>query len=170
MAATVLETLPGEFDYFGQIPAHTTLTGDGYEPILPTSPIAAGQARSKIIFKIPGISSCYRDLAKSYMVVKCRVLAANNANLGANDEIAPANLMLSSLFQAWMYLSATSRSMIPVLCILIARFLKTYLHTMPMFIQCEQLPRGGSLIMMQVPWICYLSPQITITYSLIPRM
>lgn len=100
MAATVLETLPSEFDYFGQIPAHTTLTADGYEPILPTSPIAAQQARSKIIFKIPGISSCYRDLAKSFMVVKCRVVAANNANLGANDEIAPVNLMLSSLFSS----------------------------------------------------------------------
>ena len=45
-----------------------------------------------------GATDLYRDLHNSYLRLKFKVMDAGGANLGANDAVAPTNLLLRSLF------------------------------------------------------------------------
>ena len=61
-------------------------------------PLAALAHNAPIEFAISGNSEEYLDLTNSFLCVTAKVTKANGQNMDVNDDAAPANLFLHSLF------------------------------------------------------------------------
>lgn len=85
-----------QVDLFSVPPTDTTVETSFYEEFKPIVNITDSNA--KIEFRIVGNSSHYLDFSDHFLYVKLRVIAEDDTNLAADDEISIVNLSLHSLF------------------------------------------------------------------------
>ena len=98
-APEVVEGFLSEFDYYGPQVLQSSITNE-YDEVITTSNAISpdGNALGAFEFVIPGAPDLYRDLNNSFLKLRLKITDAGNANLGANDLVAPVNLLLHSLF------------------------------------------------------------------------
>lgn len=89
------EVLPSEFDFFRPIPIQVAIEREYDEVVQPGAPITAGQP---IQFTVAGSPDVYRDLSNTFLEVQCKVTNANDSVLADDAAVAPANLLLHTLF------------------------------------------------------------------------
>lgn len=83
-----------EFEYFGGSPLQTQIRRAFVREF---TPITALQHGSPVTIVVPGADRLYLDLAKSYIIVKAKITAADGTNVAA-DIAGPINLPLHSMF------------------------------------------------------------------------
>ena len=93
--ASVVETIPSEFDYFRSRQIQAAIK---YQYDQPFGPIGTIQAGAPIEINIPYTETAYRDLNNSRLEVKCKITLANGDALPAAAAIGPVNLLLHSMF------------------------------------------------------------------------
>ena len=94
-----MESMLSEFDYFTPTILQSSIIHEYDEPVAPlNSNLIAGNTLGTLEFVITPATDLYRDLNNSTLELTIKVVAANGADLGANDPVAPTNLMLHSLF------------------------------------------------------------------------
>jgi hypothetical protein len=95
----VVEGYLSEFDYYNPLFIQSSITGEYDEVITTANAISPdGNALGAFEFVVPGAPELFRDLNNSFLKLRLKVTDAANANLGANDPVAPVNLLLHSLF------------------------------------------------------------------------
>ena len=89
-----------EFHYFTPTILLSSIIHEYDEPVAPlnSSNLIAGNTLGTLEFVITPATDLYRDLNNSTLELKIKVVTEAGANLGANDAVAPTNLMLHSLF------------------------------------------------------------------------
>ena len=88
-----------EFDYFTPTILQSSIIHEYDEPIAPVNSTGIiGNTLSTLEFNIAPAADLYRDLNNSVHELKIKVVTAAGQDLGANDAVAPTNLMLHSLF------------------------------------------------------------------------
>jgi len=90
-----MEAMCSEFDYFTPVPVQASIVDEYDESIAPSSTITPG---STIEYTIKGEPNIYRDLSNSYIAVQCKVTTSDGAKLASDAAVAPANLLLHSMF------------------------------------------------------------------------
>jgi hypothetical protein len=94
-----MESMLSEFDYFTPTILQSSIIHEYDEPIAPVNSTGIiGNTLSTLEFNIAPATDLYRDLNNSVLELKVKVVSAAGADLGANDAVAPTNLMLHSLF------------------------------------------------------------------------
>ena len=90
------EGFPSSLDLFKPPVVNTAIYRREWISFRPVSQISKG---SPILFTIPGSSSDYKDLGKSTIYVKCRILKQDGTPVTPEDNVAFSNLSLQSLFR-----------------------------------------------------------------------
>ena len=94
--ATVLETVPSEFDYFQSRAIQAAIVREYDESF---SPIGTIQPGTPIEISIPASGNQYSDLNNSRLEVKCKIVQADGGTaIPAAANVGPVNLMLHSMF------------------------------------------------------------------------
>ena len=83
-----------EFDYFSPAILQSSVLNE-YDELIQAKTVSRG---GPIQFEVSGSAGLYRDLSNSYLQVKCKVVQASGAALAVDAAVAPANLLLHSLF------------------------------------------------------------------------
>ena len=96
-----MESMLSEFDYFTPTILQSSIIHEYDEPIAPVNSTGiVGNTIGTLEFNITPATDLYRDLNNTVLELKLKVVAANGADLGADDPVAPTNLMLHSLFDS----------------------------------------------------------------------
>jgi hypothetical protein len=96
-----MESMLSEFDYLTPTILQSSIIQQNDDPIAPLNAATiAGNTLSTLEFNIAPATDLYRDLNNSRLELTIKVVAAGGADLGANDPVAPTNLMLHSLFSS----------------------------------------------------------------------
>ena len=96
MVASILETIPTEFDYFTSRPIQAAITSQYDQPC---GPIGTIQPGAPIEIHIPAIHNGYRDLNNSKLEIKCRIKLADGKDIPEAAPVGPINLLLHSMFK-----------------------------------------------------------------------
>lgn len=92
-----MEAVPSELNLFESAAIQTAIISE-YERDI--NPIATLQPGAPIEFLIRGADNLYLDLNNSKLEIKCKITLANGADLGNNNDVAPVNNLLHSLFSS----------------------------------------------------------------------
>ncbi len=84
-----------ELDLFAVPLTQTSIEDGRWVERSPLSSVTSGH----IEFKITGSESKYLDFANTYIVVKAKIVEADNANMDAGTDVGPVNLFLHSIFK-----------------------------------------------------------------------
>lgn len=90
------EGYSSNLELFKAPPINTGIYKREWVSFRPTTPVTRG---SPIHFTIPPGSSDYKDLRKTMLYVKCRILKADGSKITINDKVGFANLILHTLFR-----------------------------------------------------------------------
>ena len=94
-----MEAMLSEFDFFQPTVLQSSIISEFDDPLSTANPIGpAGNELAPFEFNIPGAKDIYRDLNNSYIALRLKVVDAVGGNLVATDPVAPANLLLHSMF------------------------------------------------------------------------
>ena len=91
------EAIPSSLDLFERNAVQSAIVDGRWVELRPVNAI---EETAPVDFRIDGTSEDFIDLAETYIKVKIRVTnAAGNAGYGANDMVAPVNLILQSMWE-----------------------------------------------------------------------
>ena len=90
------EAAPSSLDLFQKTDTQTAIVDGSWMEIRPLNSI---EERAPIDFHIDGTSEDFIDLADTYLKVKVRITSANGeAGYGVDDQVAPVNLLIQSMW------------------------------------------------------------------------
>jgi len=92
-----MEVMSAEFDYFGPQAVQTAIEEDFITAIHPSNTIAHG---SPISFEWTGAPYQAVSLKDTKLLIRCKVTAADGANITADAAVAPVNLILHAMFES----------------------------------------------------------------------
>jgi hypothetical protein len=92
-----MDAMLSEFDYFTPAVVQSAVESEYSEVFAPKNS-ASGVTGSTLDFEIPGAANLYRDLSNSYLFLQCKVTTGTGGDLPNDAVVAPANLLLHSLF------------------------------------------------------------------------
>jgi len=90
------EAAPSSLDLFQKTDTQTAIVDGSWMEIRPLNSI---EERAPVDFHIDGTSEDFIDLADTYLKVKVRITSANGeAGYGVDDQVAPVNLLIQSMW------------------------------------------------------------------------